>query len=466
MTHFNLKKIAYAVLLSLFIISCSKPDGDSRILIYDNAHILSDTAKVQLERLDYKGHFIIVYTVDSLPYDKLNDEADRAFDYFCNVADSVSEGSSGFYSTGILVIGSRTPNYSIIKLGKSYELNGGAQDQYCSREYFNQQMSDDFTPQQKIVGSIEKAMSYTLNYNAITNYLRDEFFGLVLPIIRPDDSFFYRYIVHPFQLPFIISLNIFESFWKSILFTGIFLYLLLGCLWILFSQNPQIFYLPGNDATMRKYWRSIIINLSVAFLFNLPLLIGGLSLSMYITTNGIEFIPDLVQYGGLSLNATEEVFSNIYTRNSYVLSFFVAVCYYASQYSQELEDRIRGHFKLIFLGGVLFFLPIGTLLILLCYLLPNTYLGLKASFKDEHGTYIDMRIHGHNKSSALAMSIINLVVIPLGLLIGFYFGEGREKFEIDIAQEQEKVEFQHTPKVNDVITTWYYNVAQTKTSLE
>lgn len=451
-----MNKLLFWGLILFTLFSCGKPENIGKVYIYDNANLLSEEAQARLNSTDFHQNLVVIHTIDSLNYGDLNKECDNLFASYKTKMDSIEMGDQ-FSHYGILIVSSKNPNYSIAKLGDYYDINGGESEQYCSHDYYMQQMNKEESPQTKLLGTLEKAMRYTLNYSALTNYLRDEIYGIIIPIVQPDDSILYQYVIRPFQYPFVLALKVVKSFWLAMILVTIILYSITYGLsrWIL---NPTRNILKlGNDKLVNQQKINIASGCLAGLFYNIPMVVGGLSLAVYFGSCGIEFIPDLVIYANLPLESIENSYTSIYSRNSYLLAFIVVIFFYFSFCAdKDLEERLRNIIKLIVSSFIFYISPVSVLWFLICYLAPSIYSGIKSFYKTDYG-FMDLRLHGHSQLSAICISSLRPLFIALGSMLGVYLGTGSEEFQIGTIQEEIQVNASNTINVEDAIEYWYYN---------
>ena len=451
-----MKRLLYFGLILSTLFLCCKPESIGKVFIFDNAKLLSEEAQAKLNSTDFHQNLVVIHTVDSLNYGDLNKECDNLFAWYSIIMDSIEMGYQ-FSQYGILVVSSKTPNYSIAKLGKYYEINGGESEQYCSREYYIQQVDKEESPQAKLLGTLEKAMRYTLNYSSLTNYMRDELYGIIIPIVRPDDSFLYQYIIRPFQYPFVIAIKVVNSFWLAVLLVTIILYSITYSLsrWV-FNPSRNILRL-SDDKVMNQYKISTASGCLAGLFYNLPMIVGGLSFSVYFGSCGIEFIPDLVKYANIPLESIANSYSGIYSRNSYLLAFIVIIFfYYSFCVEKNLEERFQNNLKLMCCSFILFISPVSVLWFLLCYLTPTFYWGIKSFYKTDCG-YMDLRLNGVSQLSAICISSLRPLGLALGCMLGVYMGTGSEEFQIGTIPEEIQADVSNIIDVEDAIEYWYRN---------
>ena len=401
-------------LLLCLLTGCrSTPEHRSEVLIADNANLLSAEMEKHLAEIDYCGLLVSIVTVEELPMEGLNAHCVALFE-----AQSSLRGED-FAREGLLVIGSARPNLAVAKFGSAYEEWGDGRSHYGSAAYFLTQMHPDLSPEKKIVEVLQMAVNSAGTSQHWVGALRNELFGtLYTGVVRPDESFFYRYVLYPMQWPFVQMLRLTHSFVVSILLVAALLFLLYWlCARFFVYHGVRKCYADPKHTKLYVQQMNEFSNLSGVLFFLLPMTLGALSLSVSIGVGGVEFLASMVEHSGLPLVVACKTFGSGLMQQSWGLAVLAAFCYYIASYDPEIS------WLAVVKMGALFFVAIlaskAVALVLFLLFLPQAYFNFSRFWDD---TYKTLRVNGISRYLAAVLAFLKPIVGVVGIALGCYDG--------------------------------------------
>ena len=443
-----MKKILLCLAL-LCLAACSSPSGERLINVYDTADIISPQVERTIQSAHYYDVPVIVATYNSLSMQNLNDFCEAEFDKYAE------QYGDNFKYYGVLVVASANPNLAVAKFGdRVEEWNHGAPD-YGSMEYFAAQM-DDVPVERKILLTIEKAMNYRLMESNIVAYIRGELFGnLYTGLVKPDDGFFYRYVVYPCQWPFIQMLKLTKSFYLAMLLVALLLYLVYrGLIMHVVRSKRNYLGLQAGQPQQNIQKVQAANGCLAALIFNIPFIVGGLSFAISFGIGGVEHIQAIVDGMGLPVDVVTKMFESSLSQTSVVGAMVVAVLIWIAEYDKK-NHNAKTTLKVAAFAVVLLLSPRSVLwAVFLFYLLPVIHVRAYKAFWDD--TYIHFRINGFSRIGALFWTILSPAVVCLGILLGTHFGSIPQRtFEFENIDQIEFEQQEESHTATDALQRWY-----------
>ncbi len=436
----------------LCLASCSSPSGERLVNVYDTANIISSKVERTIQSADYYDVPVIVATYNSLSMQNLNDFCEAEFNKYAE------QFGDNFKYYGVLVVASANPNLAVAKFGdKVEEWNHGSPD-YGSMEYFSSQL-EDVPVERKILGTIEKAMNYRLMESNIVAYIRGEIFGnLYTGFVKPDDGFFYRYIIYPCQWPFIQMLKLTKSFYLAMLLVALLLYLVYRVLILHIVRSKRNYLgLQAGQAQQNMNKVQTANGCLAALLFNIPLIVGGLSCAISFGIGGVEHIQAIVDGMGLPIDVVTRLFESSLSQTSVLWAMVVTVLIWIAEYNKEYYNA-KTTLKVAVFAFVLLLSPMSVLwAVFLFYIIPVIHVRAYKAFWDD--TYINFRINGFSRVGALFWTILSPAAMCLGILLGSNFGSIPQRtFEFENIDQIEFVQQKESHTVDSALHRWYDNL--------
>lgn len=443
-----MKKIVFGLML-LCLAACSSPSGERLINIYDTADIISPNVERVIQSADYYDVPVIVATYNSLSMQNLNDFCEAEFDEYAE------QFGDNFKYYGVLVVASANPNLAVAKFGdRVEEWNHGAPD-YGSMEYFSSQL-EDVSIERKILVTIEKAMNYRLMESNIVAYIRGEIFGnLYTGFVKPDDGFFYRYIIYPCQWPFIQMLKLTKSFYLAMLLVALLLYLVYRVLILHIVRSKRNYLgLQAGQAQQNMNKVQTANGCLATLLFNIPFIVGGLSCAISFGIGGVEHIQAIVDGMGFPIDVVTRLFESSLSQTSVVGAMVVTVLIWIAEYNKEYYNA-KTTLKVAVFAFVLLLSPMSVLwAVFLFYIIPVIHVRAYKAFWDD--TYINSRISGLSKFASLFYAVLQPAVMCLGILLGTHFGSMPQRtFEFENIDQIEFVQQKESHTATEALQLWY-----------
>lgn len=442
-----MKKIVFGLML-LCLAACSSPSGERLINIYDTADIISPNVERVIQSADYYDVPVIVATYNSLSMQNLNDFCEAEFDEYAE------QFGDNFKYYGVLVVASANPNLAVAKFGdRVEEWNHGAPD-YGSMEYFSSQL-EDVSIERKILVTIEKAMNYRLMESNIVAYIRGEIFGnLYTGFVKPDDGFFYRYIIYPCQWPFIQMLKLTKSFYVAVAVAFLLLFAIYRCLILHIVRSKRNYLgLQAGQAQQNMNKVQTANGCLAALLVNIPFMLGALSFAISFGIGGVEHIQAIVDGMGLPIDVVTRLYESSLSQTSVVWAMVVVVLMWIAEYRGGYNAMTT--LKVSAFAVVLLLSPMSVLWALFVFYFTSViYLRAYKAFWDD--TYINSRISGLSKFASLFYAVLQPAAMCLGILLGTHFGSiPKRTFEFENIDRIEFVQQKESHTATEALQLWY-----------
>ena len=399
--------IVVILLLMLGMASCSQDGAKEHVYIEDNAGLLDSTIEDSLCYAYPNNMPLAIVTVDSVALYDLSGVADSVFA-------ARSAADEGFSAYGVLVLASARPNVAMIKMGSYYDEVEYLALPYASRQYYRLQIDDATPPVQKVLGMVDMGMASANNTAFLYSQIKGEVLGELSVIVSPSDGFFYQYILRPIQYPFILVLNITGNFYLSAA-----LYVLLFVVIMLVVRRVMVQrYRRCNNEMKRDLIKGVLPGILV-LVYDVPLLLGGLSFASCFSLSGVEFIDALVTDAGLSASVVNDLFQSGLSDKSYLLSVVTTVWASMIIYLNGGDSKYYG-FKVAIVAVLAFWSGVAINVYLLIFYLPLiAFCGKITNIP----TYIDLRVNGMGKVESMAWTLLKPAVIVVAAIAGLGAGE-------------------------------------------
>lgn len=399
--------IVVILLLMLGMASCSQDGAKEHVYIEDNAGLLDSTIEDSLCYAFPNNMPLAIVTVDSVALYDLSGVADSVFT-------ARSAADENFSAYGVLVLASARPNVAMIKMGSYYDEVEYLTLPYASRQYYRLQIADGIAPAQKVLGMVDMGVASANNMAFLYSQIKGEVLGEVAAIVSPSDGFFYRYILRPIQYPFILALNVTGNFYLSVA-----LYVLLFAVIMFAVRHAMVqLYRRSNNKERRNVIRGLLPGI-LALVYDIPLLLGGLSLASCFSLSGVEFLDALVADAGISASVVNELFQSALSDKSYLLSVINTVLFSMIIYLNGGDSKYYG-FKVAIVAVLAFWSGIAINVYLLIFYLPLTAFCGKIT---NIPSYIDLRVNGMGKIESMVWTLLKPAVIVVAAIAGLGAGE-------------------------------------------
>ena len=399
--------IVVILLLMLGIASCSQDGAKEHVYIEDNAGLLDSTIEDSLCYAYPNNMPLAIVTVDSVALYDLSGVADSVFA-------ARSAADEGFSAYGVLVLASARPNVAMIKMGSYYDEVEYLALPYASRQYYRLQIDDATPPVQKVLGMVDMGMASANNTAFLYSQIKGEVLGELSVIVSPSDGFFYQYILRPIQYPFILVLNITGNFYLSAA-----LYVLLFVVIMLVVRRVMVQrYRRCNNEMKRDLIKGVLPGILV-LVYDVPLLLGGLSFASCFSLSGVEFIDALVTDAGLSASVVNDLFQSGLSDKSYLLSVVTTVWASMIIYLNGGDSKYYG-FKVAIVAVLAFWSGVAINAYLVVYFIP--LIAFCGKFTN-NPTYIYLRTNGMGKVESVVLALLKPIVIVVAAMAGLGAGE-------------------------------------------
>lgn len=404
----KLKETLTIMFILLLFTSCSQQEEKRQVYIEDRAGMLDRATKDTLNKVLNKNSLFAIVIDDTVAISDLSVIADREFA-------AIAKQNEVFASHGVLVYGAANPNIAILKMGTFYDGIEYMSLPYASQKYYEVQIDDSLSIQQKVLALANMGMSSANFSGFIYSQFKGEILGAVSSTISPGDGFIYQYFVHPLQMPVICLLRLGVGFFWAI---TLYMSLCWAFSYILMCKLRKNYQMADKKNRIRiQYLTSSITTI----VYDIPILVGGLSLASCLSIRGVEFFDILVTNVGLSAQQVDNLFhSTLLSGQSFWLSVMATTFCTFIMYMHEEGDNNLFWIKAIMIAMVLFWSNIAVNVCLLLYFLP-TLLTCRKITKTE--IYIQARIKGLGKAESLLFAFLNPLVLVIGTSIGFSVGE-------------------------------------------
>lgn len=440
-----MKRLFVALLLSVLFASCHTytPQGKSEVQLVDGANLLSSAVQQQLAELDYYGLPISVQTFEELPIENLNEVCTALF------AEQVAWRGADFAQNGVLVVASAKPNLAVAKFGAMMEEWSDGHDHYGSAAYFRTQLDERMTPEEKVVEVLEQAVNAMRGNNRLIGMLRSEFFGnLYTGVVRPDDGFFYRYILYPAQWLFVQLLHLCHSFYWAVFLGAAMLFLLYRLVVRLIIRCGMKRCYAHPDRT-KLYMQTVndLATLSGTLIYLIPMTLGALSLAVSIGLGGVEFLAPMIENSGMPLAAVSAIFQSNLMQHSWGWAMAASLVYYFQAY--DPENSWLPLLKNAAFFFVVLLAPSSVPFVLLLLLLPMAWMNFPRFWDN---TYKDLRISGNSRLVSTCLALLYPIGAIVGGTLGAYDGlRDAEPFIIERHMLQTASETASAPTYESVV---------------
>ena len=399
--------IVVILLLMLGMASCSQDGAKEHVYIEDNAGLLDSTTEDSLCYAFPNNMPLAIVTVDSVALYDLSGVADSVFA-------ARSAADEDFSAYGVLVLASARPNVAMIKMGSYYDEVEYLTLPYASRQYYRLQIADGIAPAQKVLGMVDMGVASANNTAFLYSQIKGEVLGELSAIVSPSDGFFYQYILRPIQYPFILALNITGNFYLSAA-----LYVLLFAVIMFAVRHAMVQRYRRCDNKMKRDLIKGVLPGILVLVYDVPLLLGGLSFASCFSLSGVEFIDALVADAGLSASVVNDLFQSALSDKSYLLSVITTVLVSMIIYLNGGDSKYYG-FKVAIVAVLAFWSGVAINVYLLIFYLPLiAFCGKITNIP----TYIDLRVNGMGKVESMAWTLLKPAVIVVAAIAGLGAGE-------------------------------------------
>lgn len=401
-----LRRFLLFISIAIAINGCKSYSGEAEIHIIDDAGILSKEGISRIETSN-PPYPIIVRTYSLLPTTGLNDFCDSVF------RATTCEMNPGCQRFGVMVIADA--NNAVAKFGESFDTWNDCKGNYASISYLQVQIDRQITPENRILDVLNKAENSAINNNVLVGYVRGELFGFLYSFIKPSQSFFYRYIVHPFQVPFVFLANLFKSYYlASFVIIALLFVLSIYIPTKLLKSKKNIFSLRDGQHEINNKIISTVFGFFYTFLYLIPSCLGLISLAISLSLFGTEFIE---QWSNYSFMNVTNLLGNASSESSILISALATIAFYISNTEDDFD--MVNCLKTAIWGWIMFLSPLCISWAGFILYLPSSIYPFNA-FWDKH--YRDYRIHGLGKLESLFYTMLSPTLVLIGIYLGIYFG--------------------------------------------
>lgn len=404
----KLKGVLTIIIILLLSASCTQQGEKKQLYIEDRAKVLDHAAMDTLNKVLNKIPLMAIVTEDTVAINDLSAVAEREFA-------AIAEKDAGFASVGVLVFAATYPNIAIIKMGTFYDGIEFMSLPYASQKYYEVQIDDSFSTQQKVL-TLANIGGASANLSGfLYSQIKEEILGGVSSVIAPSDRFIYQYVVHPFQLPVICLLQLGVGFYWAF-----FLYVLL-CFAIYYTLRRVLREKYRRSDDKGRMQIQYLLPAIATFVYDVPIIVGGLSLASCLSIRGVEFFNMLVTNVGLSAQQVDSLFrSTLLSGQSFWLSVIGTIFCTFIMYLHGEDKNKFFWIKVIMITTILFWSNIAVNICLLLYFLPMLITCKKIT---ETEIYVEARVKGLGKAESLLFAFLNPLGLVIGTVIGFSVGE-------------------------------------------